>query len=121
MFHSLQYFKRKNTMSYFVQYLFYRDQVEFGDIKIFFKYQGQTYALIQNFQIVNAFSDYIKESHYYELLKEAIDHFYFVLKKTNISRIVLVEKIQKHGIIFKDIIQKPLALATVVSTITEHD
>ncbi|CAF3121443.1 unnamed protein product [Rotaria sp. Silwood2] len=121
IFHSLQYIKRKNTISYFVQYLFRSNQTEFGTIKIFFQHHGQTFALIQHFQVINAFSDYLKESRYYDLLKQSIDNFYFVLKKTNINRIVSVEKIQKHLIIFEDALGKSHVLTTPVSSMTEHD
>ncbi|CAF3327366.1 unnamed protein product [Rotaria socialis] len=121
MYHSLQYVKRKNTTSYFVKYLFRPGNFEFGSIKVFFQHQQQTYALIQHFQVINAFSDYLKDSRYYGLLKQAIDNFYFVLKKTNITRIVLVEKIQTHMIVFQNIPEKAFILATPISAITEHD
>jgi hypothetical protein len=117
----LQYFKRKTTIIYFVQYVFRFDQTEFGTIKVFFKRHDQTFALIQYFQVINAFSDYLKESRYYDLLKQPIDKFYVVLKKTSINKIVSVENIQKHLIIFENAIKKPLILATPVSSMTEHD
>jgi len=50
-------------------------------LKFFFQHQRKTYALIQNFQLTNVFSNYFKESRYYDLLKQPIDNFYFVLKK----------------------------------------
>ena len=121
MFHSLKYVNRKNTISYFVQYLFASNQIEFGIIKLFFQQHEQLYALIQNYHVVNAFSDYLKDSQYYGLLKLPVDNFYFVLKKTNLSRIILVEKIPKHLIIFQDILEKTLILATPVSSMTEYD
>ncbi|CAF3256097.1 unnamed protein product [Rotaria socialis] len=102
IFHSLQYIKRKTTNSYFVQYLYRSEQPEFGIIKVFFQHRRYTYALIQNFQVVNAFSEYFKESQYYALLKQSIDKIYFVLKRTNNSRIVLADKIQRHLIIFEN-------------------
>jgi hypothetical protein len=94
---------------------------EFGMIEVFFRYQGQTYALVKNFQVVNAFSDYLTDSHYYELLKQPINKFFFVLKKTNNNSIVSVEKLEKHMILFEDIPQKGLILATPVSSMNEHD
>lgn len=121
MYHSLQYVKRKNTISYFIKYAIGGDNFEFGAIKVFFQYKQQTYALVQNFQRVNAFSDYLKESRYYNLLKQSIDTFYFVLKKTNINRFILVKDIEKHMIIFQGILNKDLILATPISSITEHD
>jgi hypothetical protein len=110
IFHSLQYFKRKSTISYFVQYLFRFDQTEFGIIEVFFKHHDQTFALIQYFQVINAFSDYLKESRYYDLLKQPIDKFYVVLKKTNINKIISVENIQKHLIIFENALKNHLFL-----------
>ncbi len=121
MYHSLQYTKRKSTISYFVRYLFRPNMFEFGMIEVFFRYQGQTYALVKNFQVVNAFSDYLTDSHYYELLKQPINKFFFVLKKTNNNSIVSVEKLEKHMILFEDIPQKGLILATPVSSMNEHD
>lgn len=121
MYHSLQYVKRKKSISYFVRYLSRFDHFEFGAIHVFFQQQGQTYALIQSFLVTYAFSDCFKESRYYELLKEPIDNFYFVLKKTNQHRIVSVERIEKHLITFEDIPERGLILTTAVSSMTEHD
>lgn len=121
IYHSLQYGKRKNAISYFIKYATGGNSFEFGSIQVFFQYKQQTYALIQNFQHVNAFSDYLKESLYYDLLKQSIDTFYFVLKKTNINRFVLAKNIEKHMIIFQGILDKSLILATPISSITEHD
>jgi hypothetical protein len=121
MFHSLQYVKHKITISYFVQYLYHLDLFEFGTIKVFFQHQGQTFALIQNYQVTNAFSDYFKQSRYYALLQRPIDNFYFILKKTNVNRIVSVERIQKHVIIFENIIEDSCVLATPLSSMAEHD
>ena len=50
----------------------------------------------------NASSNHLTESGYYRLFKQPIDNFYFVLKETNSTRIILIEKIQKHLIIFQD-------------------
>lgn len=121
MCHSLQYLKRKNTISYVVRYLLRPGLFGFGAIKVLFQHQQQTYALISEFQVVDAFSDCLKESRYYKLLKQSIDNFFFVLKKTNRSRIVVVEKIEKHLILFENIPKKGFILATPISSMTEHD
>ena len=110
MYHSLQYIRRKNTISYFIKYAIGGDNFEFGSIKVFFQHKQRTYALIQNFQHANAFSDYLKESRYHDLLKQSIDTFHFVLKKTNTNRFVLVEKIEKYMIILQGILEKALFL-----------
>lgn len=121
MYHSLQYTKRKSTISYFVKYLFRSNVFEFGVIEVFFEYQQRTYALVNRFQVVNAFSDYLKKSRYYELLKQPLDNIFFVLEKTNDNRIVLAEKIEKHMIIFENIPEVGFISATPMSSTTEHD
>ncbi|CAF1147912.1 unnamed protein product [Adineta ricciae] len=120
MFHSLQYVKRKRTNSYSVQYEIRSGLKEFGIIEVFFQCKGNTYALIKNFQVTNAFSDHFQGSRYYDLLKRSIDKFYFVVKRTNNGRLISAEKVEKHLVIFEDIFGKAL-LITPISSMTEHD
>ena len=121
MFHSLKYLKRQSNVNYFVEYTDHRTQSQFGTIECFFQYQIRTYALLQNFQVVHAFSCYLQKSRYYTLLKDSIDSIYFVLKKTNNHQIVIADTIQKHMIVFENVKKKSTVIATPVSSLVEHD
>ena len=83
MFHSLLYSRRKNSISYFVQYQSGGNlqDIKFGIIEFFFMLKSNAYALIRCHRLKSKFSDYFKRSAYYHSLKGPIDRFYYVLEK----------------------------------------
>lgn len=102
MFHSLLYNKRHNSVNYFIQYSF-NDNVQekrFGIIELFFTCNGSGYAVIKFHRVKELFSNFVKRSSYYQLLKKPIDSLYFVLEKKHYQvDVVLVEQIVNHCIV----------------------
>ncbi|CAF1026745.1 unnamed protein product [Didymodactylos carnosus] len=102
MFHSLNYHKRQNSVSYFVQYLFANDVEDrrFGSIELFFTCNNLDYAIIKHYRIKRLYSDYLAQSRYYRLLKKPLDSLFFILEKDHCQiDVVKTDFILNHCII----------------------
>ncbi|CAF2184400.1 unnamed protein product [Rotaria magnacalcarata] len=121
MFHSLLYKKRQQSISYFVEYFDdnHMKQQHFGIIEYFFSLQDKSFALIQRYPVKHLYSNYFKTSTYYNLLKKALDLFFFVLQtKPSMYDIIPVENVSKHCIAIED---KSCLVVTSISSYNEHD
>lgn len=121
IFHSLIYTKRGKSNSYFIQYLSDQCLYQFGSIQCFMSLQSteKSYALINVHRIQKKYSDYIKSTKYYDLLKTPLDNYFFVLEKHSCKKtIILIDYILKHCIVFN---MNEYIVVTPVATHHEHD
>ena len=120
-FHSLIYYKRRQSVSYFVEYMFDQNIKDrrFGVIKYFFTHKEQGYAAIEHHPTKCLYSDYFRRSKYYGLLKEPLDFLFFVLeRKCDNTNLVHTSWIVKHCIVIE--MDKSL-IVTPISVYDEHD
>lgn len=121
MFHSLIYNRRKNSVSYFVQYSLANDVIEyrFGIIELFFACNSVNYAVIKYHPIKELYSNYFGSSSYYHLLKKPIDSMYFILQKNHCQLdVVRTDYIQNHCIVVE---KEDHFFATTILSYNEHD
>lgn len=121
MFHSLIYTKRRNSNSYFVQYWMNNDttKIRFGVIKFFFTYRQEGHAVMDHYPVNCLYSQYFKESKYYDLLRRPLDSLFFVLEKYSRSKhLVNTSWIKSHCIVIE---MNNTLLVTPASTYDEHD
>lgn len=122
MFHSLHYGRKKETISYFVQYASDNsDRSCFGQIQVFFQHQSKTYALLSEYEQKYVLSDHMKGSKYYGLVKEPLDNLFLVLDETTTCTVVSVKNIVKHLIVFENLLRTSSILVTPISCVDEHD
>lgn len=121
MFHSLIYNRRRQSISYFVEYRLSDDaeHQRFGSIHYFFIHQQRGYAIIGRHSVKHAYSDFFKASKYYDLLKDPLNVLFFVLEKYS-QRIDLVQThcITNHCIVIDT---NDSFVVTPVSNHNEHD
>lgn len=121
VFHSLIYKKSKKCISYFVQYLIDHrmDDYRFGIIKLFFTYRSDSYAIIQHFPVKYSYSTLYRNSIYYNLLDEPLNHFFFVLEK-NYQQVFMVstQRIVKHCVVIE---KNDCLIVTPISAYDERD
>ncbi|CAF3066765.1 unnamed protein product [Rotaria sp. Silwood2] len=121
MFHSLIYYKRQDSVSYFVQYSFNNDvqDTRFGAIELFFIFNELGYAVIKHHRIKELCSDIFKACYYYHLLKMPIDSLYFSLEKNDCGiDIVRTDNIFNHCIVVE---KNDCLFVTTISSYNEHD
>ena len=121
MFHSIIYTKKRDSVSYFVQYLLNDDIDErrFGVIDLFFTYNGNGYALIKYYRVKELFSNAFKNSYYYYLLTRPIDRSYYIVEKTYCQYdIVLTGQILNHCVVID---KTDYLFVTNILSYGEHD
>lgn len=122
IFHSLQYNKRKNSVSYVVRYRTTNSSTEFcfGNILVFARIGGLTYAFVERYSIQRFASDLLSSSLYYQLLSETIDAFFFVISKHSPKENdwISISEIIDHCILFDCV---DYYIATPISSYDEHD
>lgn len=121
MFHSLLYAKRHKSISYFVRYssVYNGNENRFGTIDFFFVSNGFSYAAIKYHRLKILFSDFFEGSSYYDLLKEPVDHLYFVIEKCYSElEIVSIDRILNHCVIIE---KDDFILVTNILSYDEHD
>lgn len=121
IYHSLIYTRRRNSISYFVEYCSANDipNRRFGSIKYFFVYENEGYAVFDTHSIRHDYSDFFRASKYYGLLKDSLNCVLFVLEK-NSRRTEFV----KTDFIINDCIvidMNDALLITPVQNCYEHD
>ncbi|CAF1278892.1 unnamed protein product [Rotaria sordida] len=114
VYHSLIYFRRNSSISYFVQYRQNQNGINFGKIKFFFTSNHGRYAFIEHHEIKTKFSKFFKSSSYYDLLCKSIDYFFFVLHSSvSSTHCVPISSIENYCIVFENthhIIVTPLSI-----------
>lgn len=121
MFHSLIYYKRQNSVSYFVQYnrSSGHEKNYFGSIKLFFTCNSKAFAVVSNHPMKVLYSDHFRTSKYFGCLRNVLDNFYFVLEKNPIeTHLVDINCIKNHCVVIE---MKDSLHATIVSAYDEHD
>jgi hypothetical protein len=102
MFHCLLYKKRKNSVSYFVNYSLLDDVKAdlFGIIDLFFIHKCLGYAVIRNHRIKDLCSSGFVDSPYYHLLKKPLDRLYFFVEKDYCQvHVVRTDHVKTHCIV----------------------
>ena len=121
LFHSLSYSRRKRSCSYFVRCQD-KDLGEFffGKIVVFFMCKCLAFALIQIYQCQGSFSDLLRSSRSYFLVKNSVDRLFFLLSGTPSLelRAVSINSIVDHCIVFN---HEQHLIATPVSSYDEHN
>ncbi|CAM4832312.1 unnamed protein product [Rotaria magnacalcarata] len=122
VYHSLFYRRRGLSNSYTVEYVneSLNNQICFGEVIIFFKDNYNCYALIKQYKIKQPFSDFFKNSSYYNTLRPTLDSFYFVVSPTEFYSCVNVQHIRNHCVLFHDK-EYPYFIVTPISSYEEHD
>jgi hypothetical protein len=117
----MKYLKQKKSISYFIQYGTPYHEFNFGKIVAFFSLNNRQLALIHHFINYKPFGTYFKESSYYNMIKQPMDLYYFVLKETNISRVIEVDDIMTYVIPFKNTRNVSTIIVTPICSSNEHD
>lgn len=74
----------------------------FGKIILCFTLNNKALALIQHSTCVRPYSNFFKQSKYYDLIKRPMDWYYFVVKETNTFRVIDINEIITNVSSFKD-------------------
>lgn len=114
VYHSIHYYKRKNSLSYFVEYRFNRRRSNFGDIICYFAQEKQEFAIVRRFIHHQRYSDYCRNSFYFDLIQKPINHFFFVLKQTDELHVIPVTDILNHSLRFENFRDSSTIVATPV-------
>lgn len=122
VYHSLSYRRRGLSNSYTVEYVNESliTQIGFGEVVVFFQDNYHCYSLIKQFKIKQPFSDFLKDSAYYHIVRPTIDSFYFVVNPTESHACVSVKNIRNHCVIFHDE-EYSYFIVTPISSYEEHD
>ena len=76
---------------------------------------------MQRYSRLGGLSEYLKASAYYQLIRQPLDSFYFIVNETDDFEVVASEKILNHLIVFDGVVENPAVLVTPVSSAHEHD
>ena len=119
VYHSMLYSRRQRSVSYFVQYRNEHMVLKYGKIILFFTCKNQHFAIIEHHRTLTAFSEQLKSSQYYNLLKNVVDLFFSRVEIHSFDCICIpISFISKHCVVFE---ADRCFIVTPVSDCEEHD